>query len=584
MELRNRNKEIRTVRVGELEDHPSNFRRHPAEQAEALDAVVQQIGYYGYPDVYETPDGKLRLTDGHLRKAHLIAKYGADTEIEVNVTDFDAAEAKVALLTKDPLAALAESSAKELEALAGEVEFDSPALDKMIEDLADEAAADGGGTAKKKEDEEEIDLKPEYSVLVKCANESDQKAVLEELDRHGLETRALVVGFPQIEKKEQPAQAVEVTGLEIVREVAIARTGRVQQLEGMFDVPPSKASEIRWRLDFKLDRPWNIGLIVGPSGSGKSTVARELFGAKLVSGWDWPEEKAVVDGFPAGMSIVEITAVLSSVGFSSPPAWLKPFRVLSNGEQFRVNLARTLAESPGLAVVDEFTSVVDRTVAQVGSAAVAKAVRSTGRQFIAVSCHYDIEEWLQPDWKLELPSGKLTWRLLRRRPEIPLCIRRTNAAAWELFRHHHYLNHGLNRAAACFVATVNGRPAAFTAVLHAPHASGGYWREHRTVCLPDFQGVGIGNAMSEYIASLYVCKGKAYRSTTSHPAMIRHRLRSANWFCNRKPSFTAPQKAGKKRKQKAAAVVKDNAIYRLTASFEWIGPARPEEAARFGVV
>src|SRR6185295_19097477 len=102
------------------------------------------------------------------------------------------------------------------------------------------------------------------------------------------------------------------------------------------------------------------------------------------------------------------------------PSWVKPLHVLSNGEQFRANLARTLAESPDIAVVDEFTSVVDRTVAKIGSAAVAKCVRASGRRFVAVSCHADIEEWLQPDWKYDVPAGKLSWRSLQRRPELQL--------------------------------------------------------------------------------------------------------------------------------------------------------------------
>src|SRR5262245_46901743 len=63
-------------------------------------------------------------------------------------------------------------------------------------------------------------------------------------------------------------------------------------------------------------------------------------------------------------------------------------------------------------------------------------------------------------------------RLLRRRPEISIQIRRVDTAAWALFRQHHYLNHGLHRAAACFMATVNGPPSAFTAVLHAPTPTG----------------------------------------------------------------------------------------------------------------
>src|SRR5207245_3572418 len=160
-----------------------------------------------------------------------------------------------------------------------------------------------------------------------------------------------------------------------------------------------------------------IGLIVGPSGSGKTTVAREFFADQLRAQEElspWPEYQSVLDGFPSQMPIKEVVALLSSVGFSSPPAWLRPFRVLSTGEQFRVTLARLLAFSDrrdagptdgtgsgtGVppVVMDEYTSVVDRTVAQIGSAALAKTVRQRGQKFVAVTCHEDVEAWLQPDW------------------------------------------------------------------------------------------------------------------------------------------------------------------------------------------
>lgn len=132
----------------------------------------------------------------------------------------------------------------------------------------------------------------------------------------------------------------------LVRHSAIVRTPRVAQLEGFFDIPPTAQAALRWDVSIPCEtRPWAIGLIVGPSGSGKSTIARELFGAHVRSGFAWPADRALVDGFPKGLSIKEITALLSSVGLSSPPAWLRPFGVLSTGEQFRVTLARALAEA-----------------------------------------------------------------------------------------------------------------------------------------------------------------------------------------------------------------------------------------------
>src|SRR5262245_31058153 len=124
----------------------------------------------------------------------------------------------------------------------------------------------------------------------------------------------------------------------ITRSVEVVETPRVLQILGMFDVPPSRRSEQAWSFEFELPEAWNVGLIVGPSGAGKSTAARELFGDRLVESWPWPADRSVLDGFPAAMGIRDVTELLSSVGFSTPPAWLRPFHALSNGEQFRVNL------------------------------------------------------------------------------------------------------------------------------------------------------------------------------------------------------------------------------------------------------
>ena len=366
----------------------------------------------------------------------------------------------------------------------------------------------------------------------------------------------------------------------IVRDSEVVRSTRVMQLEGLFELPPSERSRLEWNVDLPLDeQPWNIGLIVGPSGCGKSTVARELFGQELVNGFEWPEDRSILDAFPSTLPIKDLTGILSSVGFSSPPSWLRPFSRLSNGEQFRVTLARALAEREGLFVVDEFTSVVDRTVAKIGSAAVAKTVRRMNRQFVAVACHYDIVEWLQPDWTFEPGCNTFTWRALQRRPPIGLEICKTDTAAWKLFGHHHYLDHALHRAARCFVGLVEGNPAVFTAVLHFPHPTHSGWREHRTVCLPDYQGVGLGNAMSEFVAGVFRATGKAYRSTTSNPAMIFHRARSGLWHMTRKPSHVSGTHSGMKKRQKACKA----SDRRLTASFEFRGPTRTEEARGFGI-
>lgn len=368
--------------------------------------------------------------------------------------------------------------------------------------------------------------------------------------------------------------------VDIVRSVDVKRTARLVQMEGMFDVPPSQRSEERWTVDLDLPDEWHVGAIVGPSGAGKTTVAREVFGSAMTPTWEWPDVESVLDGFPAGMSIKDIVGLLSSVGFSSPPSWVRPFRVLSNGEQFRVNLARTLAELPALAVVDEFTSVVDRTVAQIGSAAVAKTVRRRAQRFVAVSCHYDILDWLEPDWIYEPHTNRLERGRLRRRPPIHLDVCRVHHSAWAMFRKHHYLDTSLQSNAQCFVAFWNGVPTAFVAASIFPHPKAkNIMREHRLVTLPDFQGVGMGNALSGCVARMYRAMGYRYRSISSHPSANGFRAQSPMWTRTGMAEIGTPMssRSGKLTGQRWR---NSSMNQRMMQTFEYVGDAMNVDDAR----
>lgn len=358
--------------------------------------------------------------------------------------------------------------------------------------------------------------------------------------------------------------------LDIVRSTPVYRSVRVQQAEGIFDIPPSEATGEEWHVDLPIDdQPWHIGLIVGPSGCGKSTLARELFGGAVCAGFDWSPTRSLLDGFSAGVSIKKITETLSHVGFSAPPLWLRPFHVLSTGQQMRVTIARLLMEQPDLAVMDEFTSVVDRTVAQIGSSAIAKTVRRQNQRFVAVTCHYDVMDWLQPDWVYEPHLDRFQWRCLQRRPAITLEIQRVHHSAWELFRPYHYLSHTHQQSARCFAALLNNEPVAFVSVLYMPHSiTKTLHRIHRAVCLPDYQGVGIGSALIAYVASAYRAVKKRITITTALPALIAGYSHDNRWICTRKPSLATPLGSNKGRRPQALR----SAIGRLTASWEYIGP------------
>lgn len=142
---------------------------------------------------------------------------------------------------------------------------------------------------------------------------------------------------------------------------------------------------------------WQIGVIVGRSGTGKTTIAKHLFPEACIQNFKYSSE-CVLDDFPEALETQEITKALCSVGFASPPDWLKSYDCLSQGEKMRVDIARALCLDKSLIVFDEFTSVVDREIAKISAFAISKAVRRSSKKFIAVTCHYDIIDWLEPDW------------------------------------------------------------------------------------------------------------------------------------------------------------------------------------------
>lgn len=264
---------------------------------------------------------------------------------------------------------------------------------------------------------------------------------------------------------------------------------------------------------------WAIGLIVGPSGSGKSSLLSYYYGITECPEWD------------SSLAIASQVSYesLSAVGLNSVPSWCRPYHVLSNGEQFRARLARILSTNTS---IDEFTSVVDRQVAKSTCHATQRYIRANNMTGIVfATCHYDVIDWLQPDWVFDTQTGVFTPRgSLRPRPEIKIDIYSCQSDWWEVFRHHHYLDSKINKSARCFLGLYNGHPIAFGSSLAYPSGTvKNAWREHRTVVLPDYQGLGIGVRFSDAIAKIFVSNGHRYFSKTAHPRMGEYRNNSPLW-------------------------------------------------------
>lgn len=200
---------------------------------------------------------------------------------------------------------------------------------------------------------------------------------------------------------------------DIVKTTDVKQTFRNASVIGVFDLQPDAQNE---RFVGSMDFPpgWQIGCIVGNSGTGKSTIAKSVFPDEYIDAEQFAAQfapgESIVDCMPKYANMEQITATFNAVGFSSPPSWLKPYAVLSNGQRMRTDLAFALLETRPLIVFDEFTSVVDRTVAQIGSFAVQKAIRRTTKQFVAVTCHFDVIPWLMPDWVFD--TNDMTFRVM----------------------------------------------------------------------------------------------------------------------------------------------------------------------------
>jgi len=186
MNVRDRIKELRRVRAADLRPNPRNWRVHPAQQQDALRAVLAEIGYADALLARELPDGTLMLVDGHLR-----AETTPESMVPVLVLDVDEAEADKILLTHDPLAGMATVSQEHLQELLDEVRTESAALRGLFETL-------GNNSLPVSIDREiasarEVIVPESYQVVVECRDEDDQRTVFDRMREEGYRCRVLTL-------------------------------------------------------------------------------------------------------------------------------------------------------------------------------------------------------------------------------------------------------------------------------------------------------------------------------------------------------------------------------------------------------
>lgn len=336
-----------------------------------------------------------------------------------------------------------------------------------------------------------------------------------------------------------------------------------------------------------LSGDWNIGVVVGPSGSGKTSIGKMIFGSNKIydyhEGWD--NNKPIIDCIAPDGDFNEVTGALSNVGLGDVPAWLRPFRVLSNGEQFRAGLARMICERPSEIVVDEFTSVIDRQIAKIGSQAFQKSWRRNNPEgkIVLLTPHYDILEWLQPDWVIDTKTKTFQRGIPRQRPKIELQIWKVNQDYWRFYKPHYYLDLPMPVAGEYFIGTVDGELACHLCVT--PRFEIKAYRGTRLVTMPEWQGAGVGSRFLNFIAQ-YHLEGNGRKNRkypmyfhTSHPQLCGYLRHSSRWVqCsavlyggNKTKSAKSILKSQKKNKSKTAIGVGYGGHFRAVQGFKYIG-------------
>jgi len=161
-------------------------------------------------------------------------------------------------------------------------------------------------------------------------------------------------------------------------------------------------------LAFQLD-PGRVYALTGPSGSGKSTLLA------LLAGWTAPSEgtlerrdvervgwvfqnphgsprRAAIDhvrlpflarGIPPGEAVQRAAELIRRFGLESVAA--SDFRQLSGGEAQRLMLARGVAASPDLLLVDEPTAQLDPATAENVNDAISSL--AAGHSIVVVATH-----------------------------------------------------------------------------------------------------------------------------------------------------------------------------------------------------
>lgn len=365
-------------------------------------------------------------------------------------------------------------------------------------------------------------------------------------------------------------------------ESPVATSFRCVNAANSMDIDVKKKSVHELKVSADIESDFNVGLIVGSSGSGKTTLARQIWGsdfeAKILD-----DAKPIIEQFPAHYSYDECASMLNSVGLSSVPCWIRPVYTLSNGQRFRAEIALRLSlqKDGETAIIDEWTSVVDRQVAKIMSHAVQKHARRFNKRIVLLSCHNDVFEWLNPDWVIdcsrqEYEERRFLWRSYERKERVVFDIRECDDKTWKYFSKYHYLSENLPGGLIfTFGLFMSGQQVGFQCFAEYVLRKKNRARTlhfNRTVIHPDYVGVGLGIKLIDETSAIMKKRGYRIMGKFSNAAVAASMSKDPRWALKSIQRFTpklgntgqrrSAQNAGHETRERQAV---------KTYSFEFLG-------------
>lgn len=119
--------------AGELLANPFNFRIHTRQQQAALEGSLETLQWIGAVKVNVTTG---HIVDGHLRVTLALRK-GENTGVPVDYYELTEAEEAQALLSLDPIAAMAATDKEQMETLLRQVNSDDEKVQEYLAELAE---------------------------------------------------------------------------------------------------------------------------------------------------------------------------------------------------------------------------------------------------------------------------------------------------------------------------------------------------------------------------------------------------------------------------------------------------------------